>query len=143
MCHRKAGIAGALLNIIEAGPEFDPNEEPPDPDDDDARSDTDVRFRCELTSVIWVLSVATSGNLLAIPGERTPQFARNLLQVTHSLQYRACGTISTYFAWACCLMQCLLSVLLMTSLQPRSLHICRSCLPSQMNQTWTTQSSLH
>lgn len=32
--NRKAGVAGALLNIIEAGPEFDVTEEPPADDDD-------------------------------------------------------------------------------------------------------------
>lgn len=81
--HRKAGVAGALLNIIEAGPDSEmADQEALDDLDNDARSDTDVRFRDELTSVIWVLSVATSGNLLAIPGDQTTQFARNLMEAS-------------------------------------------------------------
>jgi hypothetical protein len=42
---------------------------------------TDVRYRCELTSLAWVLSLATAGNLLAIKSEHTPGYARSLRRV--------------------------------------------------------------
>ena len=40
-----------------------------------------MRFRCELTSLAWVLSLATAGNLLAIKSEQTPGYARSLTRV--------------------------------------------------------------
>ena len=42
---------------------------------------TDVRYRCELTSLAWVLSLATAGNLLAVKCEQTPGYARSLTKV--------------------------------------------------------------
>jgi hypothetical protein len=117
MC-RLAGISGAVLNIIEAGPELDDNEEPQQPNGSCSEVhvviitlpcrlflcgkrlyacshvfsmihstdllrpvQTDLRFRCELTSLMWLLSLATAGNLLAITSEQTPKYARNLVQV--------------------------------------------------------------
>jgi hypothetical protein len=42
---------------------------------------TDVRYRCELTSLAWVLSLATAGNLLAAESNQTPGYARSLTRV--------------------------------------------------------------
>jgi hypothetical protein len=123
---RQAGIAGALLNVIEAGPEFDPSEEallPISLDDDRTEVQSvarklrssvharrtvsqwlwqvitsncmrlrpvthlipalqlDERFRCELTSLVWLLSLATAGNLLAISSDQTLVYARSLVKV--------------------------------------------------------------
>ncbi len=81
---RKAGVAGALLNIVESGPDWDADPSAEAADDDEVVSHTDVRFKDELASVIWILSVATSGNLLAIPSDATPTFARSLMQASPS-----------------------------------------------------------
>lgn len=41
----------------------------------------DERFRCELTSLVWLLSLATAGNLLAISSDQTLVYARSLVKV--------------------------------------------------------------
>lgn len=141
--HRKAGIAGALLNIIQAGPDFDSNEEPPDVYDDDARSETDVRFRDQLTSVIWVLSVATSGNLLEVSGEQTPLFARSLLQVRHRPTKQRIHLVRSRLHLPA---EC---SALLTDPLPKQLptfgasSACRNWLLSRICLTWTTQSNSH
>ena len=45
----------------------------------------DERFRCELTSLVWLLSLATAGNLLAISSDQTLVYARNLVKVCASV----------------------------------------------------------
>ena len=78
-------MTGALLNIVDTGPDYDAEGDVPADDDDEAddlHPETDRLHKNELASVIWILSVATSGNLLTIPGEATPVFARNLMQVS-------------------------------------------------------------
>ena len=46
-----------------------------------------LQFRDELASVIWVLAVATSGNLLALKGDAKLPFARTLMQVCLSANF--------------------------------------------------------
>ena len=41
----------------------------------------DECFRCELTSLVWLLSLATAGNLLAISSDQTIVYARSLVKV--------------------------------------------------------------
>jgi hypothetical protein len=62
---------------------------------------TGVRYRCELTSLAWVLSLATAGNLLAVRSNQTPGYARSLTRVR---LFEAACTWHVYCPLACPLM---------------------------------------
>ena len=53
----------------------------------------DLRFRGQLTNLIWLLAMATAGNLLASANEQAPRLASSRIKVRTLVSAADCSAI--------------------------------------------------